>query len=137
MYGRLFKVVLVALVYTSFWTSLSSSAEAVESPANSPKIGLHFTELPNSIKVLRNVFECEDGLKIEARWIAQDVGDVAPANSLIAKVEMVTRGPLNVAQLSRPTNGWPLGLYRLELWHQQKSIHTVYYAIEKLDDNQK
>ena len=124
---------LIALITVACWMMLSPTVPAVEPPPGSPKLGLHFTELPASIKELRFAFECKDGLQIEARWIAQNVGDAAPANSLIAKVKMVTRGPLNLARLSRPTNGWPLGLYRLELWHNQKPFHTVRYVIEQLD----
>jgi hypothetical protein len=115
---------------------LNSAVSAEDTSPSSIQLGLHFTELPKTIKELRYAFECEDGLEIEARWIAQNVGEAAPANYLIGKVKMKTQGPLNLAQLSRPTNGWPLGLYRLELWHNQKLIHTVYYVIEELEDHQ-
>jgi len=31
------------------------------------------------------------------------------------------------------TSGWPLGLDRLELWHNQQCFHTVDYVVEDLD----
>ncbi len=111
----------------------STKTPAADTTTDVPALGLQFTELPASIKELRYAFECQDGLEIEVRWIAQNVGDVAPPDTLIAKVNMVARGPLNLARLSRPTNGWPLGLYRLELWHQGKPFQTVRYVIEDLD----
>jgi hypothetical protein len=124
---------LAALILAASGLAAANTGHAADSAVDGPRLGLNFTELPRSVKQLRFVFELEDGLEIDAVWIAQNVGDVAPANSVIARAEMVTRGPLNVAALSRPKNGWPLGLYRLELRHQQQTFHTVYYVIEDLD----
>ncbi len=126
--------ILIASLFVGAVFATVQSAVRAETPRTLvPKLGLAFTELPTSIKEIRFVFECEDGLEIETRWIAQNVGDAAPANYEIGKMTMVTRGPLNVTSFSRPNNGWPLGLYRLELWHNTKLFHTEYYVIEDLE----
>ena len=117
--------VLACVIFT-----FQNKATAVEPASTGPKLGFAFTEIRPSIEELRFAFECEDGLEIEARWIAQNVGEAAPPNYVIGTYKMVTRGPLNVTRLSRPTKGWPLGLYRLELVHQGKPFHIRYYVID-------
>ena len=106
-----------------------STSLAAEPAASGPKIGFAFTELPPSVEQMRFAFACEDGLEVEGRWIAQDVGKAAPPNFLIGKTNLVTKGPLNLARLTRPTKGWPRGLYRFELVHKQKVIHVEHYVI--------
>ena len=53
---------------------------------------------------------------VTSRWIAEDVGDVAPPNYLIDSAT-VSLGPGADGSftLSRPHRGWPLGKYRMEL----------------------
>ena len=96
------------------------------------KLGMTCTELPSSIKEVRFVFSCPDGRQLEGRWIAENVGDVAPPNYLVGKVVTTTKGPLNVFSLTRPTNGWPLGLYRLEIREGEHLVHIEKYIIEDL-----
>ena len=121
---------LVSLITTYALLAASSSVLAAQPASAGPKLGLSFTELQPSVKMLRFAFECQDGLEIEARWIAQNVGKSAPPNYVIGTYTMVTRGPLNITTLSRPTNGWPLGLYRLELVHNGTVFHVEHYVID-------
>jgi len=97
------------------------------------KLDMTFTELPSSIKEVRFLFSCQDGRQLEGRWIAENVGDVAPPNYLVGKKKLTTKAPLNVFSLTRPTNGWPLGLYRLEIRDGEHLIHVEKYIIEDLD----
>jgi uncharacterized RDD family membrane protein YckC len=52
---------------------------------------------------------------LKSVWIAEDVGDVAPPNYQLAEKSMsgVNQGKFYV---TRPTNGWPIGKYRLEIY---------------------
>lgn len=126
------KAKLAVAVASLCCATLTPDVMAEEISAD-PQVSFSYVELPKTIKQLRFVFACQDGQEIETRWIAENVGDAAPPNSLIARTSMVTHGPLNVAQLTRPTNGWPLGLYRLELWRHHKPFHAVHFVIEDLD----
>ena len=130
---RSFQLTAAAILAILFCVTITGDGTAAEPVVENPRLGLHFVELPPTIDRLRFVFACPDGLEIEAKWVAQNVGDVAPPNTLIDSVKMKTQGPLNVVQLSRPTNGWPLGMYRLELSHNNKTFHVVRYVIEDLD----
>ncbi|MCA9679580.1 MAG: hypothetical protein KC464_31400, partial [Myxococcales bacterium] len=71
------------------------------------------------------------------QWIAEDVGDAAPPNTVIAtvedKVEVVAPGTLNYvvnSQLTRPTSGWPVGTYRVEIKLGDRVATTAHFAIE-------
>jgi len=124
------KMLSISMVLAGTLLAIQNGANAEESTSVGPKLGFAFTELRPSIEELRFAFECEDGLEIEARWIAQNVGEAAPPNYVIGTYKMVTRGPLNMVSLSRPKNGWPLGLYRLELVHKGKPFHLRHYVID-------
>jgi len=124
------KTLSISMVLACTLMTIQNRATAAESESAGPKLGFAFTELRPSIEELRFAFECEDGLEIEVRWIAQNVGKAAPPNYVIGTHQTVTRGPLNLARLSRPTNGWPLGLYRLELVHNGIPFHIRYYVID-------
>jgi hypothetical protein len=53
---------------------------------------------------------------VTSRWIAEDVGDVAPPNYLIDSASVtLDPGAEGSFTLSRPNRGWPLGKYRMEL----------------------
>ncbi|HUS66526.1 MAG TPA: hypothetical protein VMZ28_18440 [Kofleriaceae bacterium] len=56
------------------------------------------------------------------RWIGEDVGQVAPPNTVIATLdEKVTDNPAVATSysvhthLTKPTAGWPVGKYRVEI----------------------
>lgn len=125
-------LLLAACTLESVKLSVTEAAPAVTVPSSKEaiRVGMSFMELPPTIPELRYVFACPDDLEIEMRWIAEDVGQAAPPHYPVASVPHTTGGPLNIAHLSRPTAGWPHGLYRLELCHEGQVFHTVRFAIE-------
>lgn len=69
-------------------------------------------------------------------WIAEDVGAAAPPNTVIAtldkEVKDVAAGLKNYVvngRLTRPTKGWPVGAYRVEIEHQGKTVTTARFTI--------
>ncbi|MEM8944196.1 MAG: hypothetical protein AAGD11_03360 [Planctomycetota bacterium] len=122
------KVAVCATVILSWYGTNPANAQI--SSAESPKVAMNYVELPSTIEELRFAFSVADGIAVEHRWIAEDVGAAAPANYEIARLNAITKRPLNLARLSRPTNGWPLGLYRLELVHNKQVFHTVHFMVE-------
>ena len=71
------------------------------------------------------------GDKIRCVWIAEDVGDAAPANFQVNETSTEaseTRG-FGTFTLSRPTKGWPIGKYRAEIYVGDKLAETVKFAI--------
>ena len=72
----------------------------------------------------------------EIQWIAEDVGQAAPPNSVITTVdkevtEVVAGGTYYTltSHLTKPTNGWPVGQYRVEIGLGGKPVTTARFAI--------
>jgi uncharacterized RDD family membrane protein YckC len=67
---------------------------------------------------------------LKSVWIAEDVGDVAPPNYQLAEKSMsgVNEGKFYV---TRPTSGWPVGKYRLEIYIGDNLAKQVPFTIKK------
>jgi hypothetical protein len=65
--------------------------------------------------------------KVRVAWIAEDVGDVAPANYTIDEATAVATiaDARGVFTLSRPDEGWAPGRYRVEFYVDDQLIDTV------------
>jgi hypothetical protein len=71
------------------------------------------------------------------QWIAEDVGQAAPANTVIGTlnehVKDVVPGLKNYvvnSRLTKPTNGWPVGKYRIDVKLADKTQTTARFAIQ-------
>lgn len=78
--------------------------------------------------------EGREGLIVRTVWIAEDVGAAAPPNTKIDE-KTVTLPASKIGwngtfDLSRPTNGWPLGKYRAEIWFGDQLAKTLKFTIE-------
>ncbi|HEV3099064.1 MAG TPA: hypothetical protein VGY75_05055 [Candidatus Udaeobacter sp.] len=74
----------------------------------------------------------KDGDKVRGVLIAEDVGDVAPANTKVLEKtltldEDTDNGDFN---FSKPTKGWPVGKYRVELYVDDHLATTTAFTIE-------
>lgn len=72
------------------------------------------------------------GSKLGSVWIAEDTGGVAPANYKIDSVSLDSGALMNVAvfSLSKPTAGWPVGKYRVDLFIDGNSSGSVKFKVE-------
>ena len=71
------------------------------------------------------------------RWIAEDVGAAAPANTVISTMtEEVTDAAPGMknyvvnGRLSKPAAGWPVGKYRVEIERDGKVVTTARFSIK-------
>lgn len=74
----------------------------------------------------------KDGDKVRGVLIAEDVGDAAPANTKVlektlALDEDTDDGDFN---FSKPTKGWPVGKYRVEVYVNDELAATTKFSIE-------
>jgi hypothetical protein len=74
----------------------------------------------------------QQGDKIRGVWIAEDVGGAALANSKIDEKALTMDGDTDDGDfsLSKPTEGWPLGKYRFEIYVNDKLVTTARFTIE-------
>jgi hypothetical protein len=73
----------------------------------------------------------KEGDELKGAWLADDVGDAAPKNSKIgeASIKAKTATDSGAFSLSKPTNGWPPGKYRIEISVNDKVVEKLKFTI--------
>jgi hypothetical protein len=73
----------------------------------------------------------ESGDKLRGVWIAEDVGDAAPENTKIDESALTADQDdfYGAFSLSKPTKGWPVGKYRVEIYNGDELATTVRFTI--------
>jgi outer membrane usher protein FimD/PapC len=68
-------------------------------------------------------------------WIADDVGSAAPANTKIdeSTLEADQDDYYGAFSLSKPTAGWPVGSYHVDIYLNDKLATTAHFTIEAPD----
>jgi hypothetical protein len=76
------------------------------------------------------------GDRVRGVWIAEDVGDAAPKNTVIDEATLVaeTATDESAFSISKPTNGWPIGSYRVEIYVGDKLAETLPFTIGAAKD---
>jgi hypothetical protein len=89
---------------------------------------------PDTAKIFLHagLVDVATGAKLGAAWIAEDTGGVAPANYKIDSMETAAGAIANVEtfSLSKPTAGWPVGTYRVDLFIDGKAAGSVHFKVE-------
>jgi hypothetical protein len=81
----------------------------------------------------------QGGDKIRGVWIADDVGDAAPAKTKIdeSTITMVPLANGGTFSMSKPTKGWPAGKYHVEIYANGKLATTAKFTIEAMEKAEK
>jgi hypothetical protein len=81
------------------------------------------------IHLVVTVANAPEDTKVKTVWTAVDVGDVAPANTLIDEVTLDASGNAHFT-LSLPSSGvWPEGKYKVDIYLNDKLDRTLEYTI--------
>ena len=78
----------------------------------------------------------KDGDKIRGVLIAEDVGDAAPANTKVLEKTLDVEGESEGRDFSgdfnfsKPTTGWPVGKYRVEICVNEELATTAKFTIK-------
>ena len=72
------------------------------------------------------------GDKLRGEWIADDVGEAAPANTKIDEkiADPGRRHRRRKFHVLKPTKGWPAGKYHLDIYANDELATTVKFTIE-------
>ena len=102
---------------------------------SSRPIGEFETEFPSTVQNIYARWEghgLRKGAKVRAVWIAENVGNIAPANYKIDDAVAIAEAPDShgVLTLSRPDPGWAEGNYRVEFYLDETLIETVKIRIK-------
>ena len=73
------------------------------------------------------------GDKLRAVWIAEDVGDAAPKNTKIDEASLTADQDnfFGAFSLSKPTEGWPEGSYRVDIYNGDKVANSAKFTIKE------
>ncbi|MDQ6913615.1 MAG: hypothetical protein M3128_12160 [Verrucomicrobiota bacterium] len=65
-------------------------------------------------------------------WIADDVGEAAPANTKIDEASVTGDKDdfVGAFSLSKPTKGWPVGKYHVDIYSDDQVVTTVKFTIK-------
>src|SRR5204863_3764825 len=74
----------------------------------------------------------QTGDKLRGVWIAEDVGDAAPANTKIDETTLTLEQEdfYGAFALSRPNKGWPVGKYKIDMYVGDELATTVTFTIK-------
>src|ERR1700730_2859423 len=74
----------------------------------------------------------KSGAKVRGVLIAIDVGNVAPANTTVLEKTLTLEEDTNDGDFSfsKPTNDWPVGKYRVEIYVNDELATTVKFTIK-------
>ncbi len=89
-----------------------------------------FSKDTAQLVLVSKITDVPNGAKLKAAWIAEKT-KVAPPNYRIDSYEL-TKGPLiNTVTftMSRPTKGWPVGDYRVDLFINDKAAGLVRFSV--------
>jgi hypothetical protein len=82
------------------------------------------------IHITAELVDVSPGMKISCKWIAEKT-KVAPQDYEIDSIALTIAPKVNLAHfaLSKPSTGWPLGDYRVELSINDKLAETVRFKV--------
>ena len=108
------------------------TVEAVMTTGPKDKPTTTFTTDTPKVVALFKTKGGQKGDKLRGVWIADDVGDAAPANTKIDEATLTLEGDTDDGNFScsKPTKGWPAGKYHLDIYANDKLATTVKFTIE-------
>ena len=121
--------------------TILSDNESVEDSSESIDV---FTSDTPEIFVLWKSNELKGAKKMKAVWIADDTNNAAPPNykikdftldigeGLVSKTVMSSPGSYlsGTFSLTKPTAGWPLGNYHVEIYVDNELVKSIKFSIE-------
>jgi hypothetical protein len=104
----------------------------------------HGRELNTYVPDARNLYATfkakgtKEGDNIRCVWIADDVGDAAPKETKIDERALSAKGDMDGEfSLSRPTTGWPLVKYHIDIYVNDELATKVPFEIKAAGTSKK
>ena len=81
----------------------------------------------------------KNGDKLRGVLVAEDVGDAAPANTNVLEKTLPMDGDTEAGefQFSKPSNGWPTGQYRVEIYVNAELATSAKFTIKQAAEAKK
>ena len=127
-------VIAVGALGISFATAVHAAStrygEVVVSDSQGGDERAVFAPTTPKIYLTAEIEDVAKGTKLTSKWIAEKT-QAAPPNYEIASADVSPTPKMDVADfsLSKPTQGWPVGDYRVELLINDKLAETVRFKV--------
>ena len=125
--GLLGTMICLSIAYAADPTIVATTATGTDAPATTA-----FARDTPAVFALLSMEGVLKGDKLRAVWIADDVGDAAPAHTKIAEKTMTMEGVPNEGSFSctKPSKNWPAGKYHVDIYANDKLITTARFTVE-------
>jgi hypothetical protein len=132
---RTFSVVVALVVSLICLSVVKAGAVSVKVRMTAGPQDPPSTTFASNTPKLYAIFKTEGakaGDKIRGVLIAEDVGDVAPANTKVLETILEMDGDTETGDFtfSKPTNGWPVGKYRVKIYVNDELATTANFTIK-------
>lgn len=92
-----------------------------------------FGTLTPKVFLTTKIIDPAPGMKVRAEWIAENTSGAAPPNYRIDKFELpivAQKNPVANFSLGKPSAGWPVGDYRVDLFVNGKKANEVKFKMK-------
>ena len=124
--SAVFALLLVACEFSASTANIGSAVLARDEAGTEPTTVFTPTDTFYLIVELANA---PDDTTVRAVWYAMDVGDVAPANTLIDEATLTSGSGTLTFDLVSDTQ-WPPGTYRVELYLNDELSQTLEFSVQ-------
>ena len=121
-------MICLSIAHAAEITILAATTTGTDAPAATT-----FAPDTPAVFALLQMGGVQKGDKLRAVWIADDVGDAAPAHTRIAEKAMTMEGVPNEGNFSctKPAKNWPAGKYHVDIYANDKLITTASFTVER------
>lgn len=130
--GGIFALITMALVGIALGAAGEVKVEAFVASSPRETATTTFTRDTAKIYVIFKTKGVKAGDKFRGILIADHAGHIAPENSKIIEGRATLDGDTNdgAINFSRPTDGWPIGEYHVEIYINDQLATTVKFTVE-------
>jgi hypothetical protein len=130
--NRIFALLIAVVISASVARADDVKVKAVMTtgPKNDP-VTSFASDTPKLLAMFKTK-GIQSGTKVRGVLIAIDVGDVAPANTKVLEKTLTLDEDTDDGDFafSKPTSGWPVGEYRVEIYVNDELATTVKFTIK-------
>ena len=120
-------LLLAACEFSASTANIGSAVLARDEAGTEPTTAFSPTD---TFYLLVELANAPDDTTVRAVWYAVDVGDVAPANTLIDEATLTSGSGTLTFDLVSDTQ-WPPGTYRVELYLNDELSQTLEFSVEE------
>ena len=133
--NRAFGILIIGLI--SVAAARGADPRKVEATMMTEPHGRELSAYTPDARNLYAIFKTHgtrDGDNIRCVWIADDVGDAAAKGTKIEEKTIAAKGDMEGEfALSKPTPGWPLGKYHIEIYVNDELATKAQFEIKAAD----